>query len=101
MNVDRARFEALLNAAQLTFDTKDARARHGRSQRLRATHAAEASGENPFALEIAAEMFAAHFDECFVRALDDALAADVDPRAGRHLAVHHQTLAIEFVEMFP
>ena len=28
-------------------------------------------------------------------------AADVDPRAGGHLAVHHQALAIELVEMLP
>ena len=27
--------------------------------------------------------------------------ADVDPRAGRHLAVHHQALAIELVEVLP
>ena len=29
------------------------------------------------------------------------LRADVDPRAGRHLAVHHQALLIELVEMVP
>ena len=46
-------------------------------------------------------MLAAHFDEGFVGALDDALAADVDPRAGRHLAVHHQALAVELVEVLP
>ena len=27
--------------------------------------------------------------------------ADIDPRAGRHLAVHHQALAVELVEMVP
>ena len=27
--------------------------------------------------------------------------ADVDPRAGRHLAVHHQALAVELVEVLP
>ena len=46
-------------------------------------------------------MLAAHLDEGFVGALHDALAADVDPGAGRHLAVHHQTFAIEFAEVFP
>ena len=46
-------------------------------------------------------MLAAHLDEGLVGALHDALAADVDPRAGRHLAVHHQALAIELVEMLP
>ena len=46
-------------------------------------------------------MLAADLDEGLVGALHDALAADVDPRAGRHLAVHHQALAIELVEMLP
>ena len=46
-------------------------------------------------------MPAAEFGEGFVGALNDALAADVDPRAGRHLAVHHQALAIELVEFVP
>ena len=32
-------------------------------------------------------------DERLVGALQDPLRADVDPRAGRHLAVHHQALA--------
>ena len=56
---------------------------------------------DPLAGEIAAIVPPAHLDEGFVGALNDALAADIDPRAGRHLAVHHQALAIEFVEMLP
>ena len=40
-------------------------------------------------------------DEGLVGALDDALAADVDPRSGGHLAVHHQALALELVEVIP
>ena len=51
--------------------------------------------------QIAAEVLTAHFDERLVRALHDALAADVDPRARRHLAEHHQAAAIEFVEVLP
>ena len=43
----------------------------------------------------------AGFGEGLVGALDDALAAYVDPGPGRHLAVHHETLAIEFVEVLP
>src|SRR5690606_19916260 len=31
----------------------------------------------------------------------DARRADVDPRTGRHLAVHHQALPIELVEVLP
>ena len=46
-------------------------------------------------------MLAAHFHEGLVGALHDALAADVDPRPRRHLAIHHEALAIELVEMLP
>ena len=74
---------------------------HRRGQRLRAAHAAEAGGQDPPAGEVAAVVLAAHLDEGLVGALHDALAADVDPRAGRHLAVHHQALAIELVEVLP
>ena len=44
-------------------------------------------------------MLATHFGEGLVGALHDALGADVDPDAGGHLAVHHEPLAIELVEM--
>ena len=46
-------------------------------------------------------MLATGLDEGFVGALDDALAADIDPAAGGHLAVHGQALGIQFVEMLP
>jgi hypothetical protein len=46
-------------------------------------------------------MLAAGFDEGLVRALHDALGTDIDPRTRGHLAVHHQALAIELVEMRP
>ena len=46
-------------------------------------------------------MFAAHFGEGLVGALHDALRANIDPRAGRHLAVHHEPLLIELVEIVP
>ncbi len=44
-------------------------------------------------------MPAADLDEGLVGALHDALAADVDPGARRHLAVHHEALAVELVEV--
>ena len=76
-------------------------ARHGRGKRLRAAHAAEPGGQDPLAGEVAAVMLAAHLHEGLVGALHDALRADIDPRAGRHLAVHHEPLAIELVEVVP
>ena len=36
-----------------------------------------------------------------ISALHDALGADVNPRPSGHLPVHHQALAIQFVEMLP
>ena len=46
-------------------------------------------------------MLAASFDESLVRALHNALGADVNPAARRHLAVHHQARTVQFVEMLP
>ena len=39
--------------------------------------------------------------ECLVCALQNALCSDVDPRTGRHLTVHHEALAIQFLEVLP
>ena len=83
----------------MAFDRKQRCTRHGRGERLRAAHAAEPSGENPFANEVAAVMAPRDLRECLVGALYDALAADIDPRARSHLAVHHQALTVELVEM--
>ncbi len=58
-------------------------------------------GQDPLVGELAAAMLAAGLGERLVRALHDALAADVDPRAGRHLAEHHEALAVELVEVLP
>ena len=74
---------------------------HHRRQRLRAAHAAEAAGQDPAPGRITAEMPVSAGREGLVGTLHDPLRADVDPGAGRHLAVHHQPLAVEFVEMVP
>ena len=100
-NIQISGLETLGDALRAAFDREHRGTRHGGGQRLRAAHAAEPCRENPFALEVAAEMLAAHFGEGLVGALHDALAADVDPAAGRHLAEHHQALAIELVEVVP
>ena len=46
-------------------------------------------------------MLAACFGKGFVCALDDALGSDVDPASCCHLAVHHEALFIELVEVIP
>ncbi len=87
--------------ARLAFDREHRRAGHRRGERLRAAHAAQPGRQDPLAREVAAEVLPAGLGERLVGALHDALAADVDPRAGRHLAVHHEPLAVELVEVLP
>ena len=99
--VEVARLEPLLDAARLALDGKHAGAGEDAGQRLRATHAAEAASQDPAARQVAAEMLAAGFHEGLVGALHDPLAADVDPGPRGHLAVHHEALAIELVEVLP
>ena len=101
LHVEIAGAQAHLDAARLAFDREARSAGHRGGERLRAAHAAKTGGQDPAAGEIAAIMLAADFDEGLVGALNDALGADIDPRAGGHLAVHHQALAIELVEMIP
>ncbi len=99
--VEIAALDPALDPAHPAFHREQAGARHGRGQRLRSAHAAQARGQDPAAAKIAAVVLAAGLDEGLVGALDDALAADVDPGACGHLAVHHQAEAIELVEFFP
>ena len=100
-HVEVARVESLLDALGPALDRQHRGARHRGRERLCAAHAAEPGGEDPAPAEVAAVVLASHLDEGLVGALHDALAADVDPRAGRHLAVHHQALAVELVEVVP
>jgi hypothetical protein len=94
--VDVARLEAALDARGIDLDREARGARHGRREGLRAAHAAEARGEDPAPLpgvrivRSLGEVGLPGGDEGLVRALQDPLRADVDPRAGRHLAVHRE-----------
>ena len=83
------------------FDGKKRRTGHGRRQRLGRAHTAEPAGKKPLARQITAKMLPAHFRECLVGALDDALGADVNPGTRRHLAIHGQTFLIQFVKGIP
>ena len=101
LHVDIAGAEPELDRGRPALDREARGAGHHGRQRLRPAHAAEARREDPAPGERAAVVAPAHLDEGFVGALHDALGADVDPGAGRHLAVHHQPLAIELGEMLP
>ncbi len=99
--VEIARLQPAFDARRIALDRQQRGTRHGRGQRLRAAHPAQTRGEDPAAAQIAAVMLPARLHERLVRALHDALRADVDPRPGGHLAVHREAAAIEFVEVFP
>jgi hypothetical protein len=85
----------------IDIDPEDRGIVHRRRERLRAAHAAEAGGEDEASRERAAEVLPRDRAEGLVRALHDALRADVDPRARGHLAVHHEALPLELAEVLP
>ncbi len=89
------------DARRIDVDAEKDGAIQRRGEWLGAAHAAHAARHNQLAGKIAAEVFVGHGGKRFKRALNDALRADVDPTAGRHLAVHHQAAAFEFVKVFP
>ena len=100
--VEVARAQAEVDARLLAFDVQRARRRRS----VAASGCAPPMPPRPAvriqrARQVAAVVLAARLDEGLVGALHDALRADVDPRAGRHLAVHHQALAVELVEVLP
>ena len=73
--------------------------RHG--QGLRAAHATGPRRDGERAGERAAEPLASDLGEAFVRALQDSLRADVDPRTRSHLPVHREALVFEAAELVP
>ncbi len=99
--VDVARLEAAAHALGVHLDAEGHAVVHGHRQRLRAAHAAEAGGEHDAPAQGAPEVLARQLREGLVRALQDALAADVDPGAGGHLAVHREAGPLELAEGLP
>ena len=87
--------------ARVDFDHERDPAVHRHGERLRAAHAAEAGGHDEPAGQRAAEVAPRQLGERFVRALQDALGADVDPAAGRHLSVHREPAIFEIAETLP
>ena len=85
----------------LAFNVQRTGTGKGGRQRLCPAHATKPGRQNPSAGQIAVVMLTTRFDKGFIGALHDALAADVNPAAGCHLAVHHQARAVELVEVFP
>ena len=94
-----ATLQSLFDPRRIDIDAEKKRAIHGRGERLRAAHSTKSAGHDQFSFERSAEMFAARFGKCLERALHDSLAADVNPRARRHLPVHGEPKAFEPIEL--
>ena len=99
--VEVAVLDAALQARGIHVDDEHHALVHGDRERLRAAHAAAAAGERQRAGEGAVEPGAGDRAEGLVRALQDALRADVDPRSGGHLAVHGEAELLEPAELGP
>jgi hypothetical protein len=99
--VEVTRLQPAGDALRVDLDDQSGGAVHRRRQRLGPTHAAQAGGDHKASGQSAPEMAACDFRQSFVRALHDALAADVDPAAGGHLTVHRQPALLEVAEVFP
>ena len=99
--IEITRAQTKINAALLTLNVQRHRARERRRQRLCATHTAQTCGQNPTPRPVAAKMLTPRLDKGLIRALHNALRANINPATGGHLAVHEQSLAIQFVKMFP
>ena len=100
-DVDVSRFEPPLDAVAVDLDDDSHALVHGHGQGLGPAHAAKPGGESEPALEGSAEVLAGHGGQRLVGPLEDALGADVDPAAGRHLAVHGQSQCFETAELVP
>ncbi len=99
--VQVAGLDPSLDPVQVDLDAQRGAVEHRDRQRLGAAHPAEPGGDDQPAGERAAEALARGGGERLIGALEDALAADVDPRAGGHLAVHHQPGGIELAKRLP
>jgi hypothetical protein len=101
LDVEVAVLDAAVDAGLVAIHTDRHPVVHRHGQRLRAAHAAQSGGEGDGACQRAAELLLRDRTEGLVGALQDALRADVDPRARRHLPVHHQALGLELAELLP
>src|SRR6478752_6618574 len=90
-----------LQPGPVDVDDQAGAAVHGDRERLRAAHPAGAAGQREGAGQGAVEAFLGDGGERLVGALHDALRADVDPRAGGHLAVHGQAELLQPAELGP
>ena len=96
-----------MQPGRVDVDDQAGAAVHGDRERLGAAHAAAAAGQGQRAGQGAvggpaeAVQFRGHRGECLVRALQDALGANVDPGPGGHLPVHGQAERLQPAKLGP
>ena len=72
-------FQAFFDPRIIDFDRQATQSCKRGCQWLRATHAAEPTGQKPASVRVAIEMLAHGFGKGFIGTLHDALGADIDP----------------------
>lgn len=100
-HVEVAVLDPAFDGPRVDVDAEGHAAVHGDGERLGAAHAAEPGGQGDRAGQRAVEALGGDRGEGLVGALQDALGADVDPRARGHLAVHRQAKRFEAAELLP
>lgn len=101
LDIEVAVLDATVDGARVHVDTDGDAVVHRHGERLGAAHAAETGGEGNGAGQRPVELLGGDGGEGLVRPLEDALGADVDPRTGRHLAVHGQAQVLQAAELLP
>ena len=99
--VEVARLDTAHEAVRIDVRDQADAVQHRDGEGLRAAHPAAAGGDHQPAGERATEALFRDRRERLVRALHDALRADVDPRARGHLPVHRETERLEPPELVP
>ena len=99
--VQVAVLDPAVDPGRVAVDADRHAAVHRHRERLGTAHPAQPGGQRDRAGQAAAEPLGRDRGERLVGALQDALGADVDPRAGRHLAEHGQPERLEAPELLP
>jgi hypothetical protein len=96
-----AALQSPLDLLRVDLDAQRHAIIHGHRERLCSAHATEAGSEHDTASERALEVPSAKLREGPIGALQDVLAADVDPRSCCHLAVHREAGPFQLPEGLP
>ena len=99
--VEVSSFEATVHAPCVHVDAQCDTVVHRHRKWLSTAHAAESRGQRDGAGQRASELAARDLGKALIRPLQDSLGADVDPRPGRHLAIHRETRSFEAAELVP